>query len=116
MIGCSRTRRFPRRWRYTSFDGFDTQHAASPRTNSDVDNLRYIERVRVDIGRRTLDAWRFDGMRAFDAVYVDDDGVVLRADLATRVSEGLSLNGLAEEFAPMDDRALWVRLLFPSEY
>ncbi len=96
--------------------GFDSRQSADARTNSDIDTLRYIERVRVDIGRRKRDAWRFDGMRAFDALYVDDDGVVLRADLATRVSNAMSLNGLATEFDPMDDRPLWIRLLFPSEY
>jgi hypothetical protein len=65
---------------------FDSELATRAQTNSAIDDLRYIDRGRVDVGARTLDAWRFEGMRAFDAVYVDDKGVVVRVDLASAVT------------------------------
>lgn len=97
---------------------FDHERAVSARANSDTDKLHYIERVRVEVGSRTRDAWLFDGMRALDAVYVDDDGVVLRVDLDMAGWYGISLSGATAEFDPQqaDLRDLWVRLLYPSEY
>ncbi len=99
---------------------FDSQRATRPQTNSEIDNLRYVDRVRVEVGPRTLDAWRFEEMRAFDAVYVDDDGVVLRVDLSASVATATapSTPGRTSPHEPMmvDDRGLFIRLLFPSEY
>jgi hypothetical protein len=97
---------------------FDHQAAVSPRTNSEVEKLRYVERVSVEIGRRTLEAWLFDGIRGLDAVYVDDDGVVLRVDLDMAGWYGLALAGSTVGFDPtqLGERDLWVRLLYPSEY
>ena len=97
---------------------FDHQRAVSSRTNSDVGKLRYIERVGVEIGGRTEEAWLFEGMRAFDRVYVDDAGVVLRVDLDAAGWYGMSLGGTTAGFDPsrLDTRDLWVRLLYPSEY
>jgi len=97
---------------------FDSETASSPRTNSDVEKLRYIDRVRVEVGGRARDAWRFDGMRAFDAIYVDDDGVVLRVDLADSVWDALLIGGLTGgvDLEEWGTRELWIRLLSPSEY
>lgn len=97
---------------------FDFKRAASPLTNSNVEKLRYIDRVRVEVGGRARDAWRFDGMRAFDAIYVDDDGIVLRVDLAARLSDALLLNGLTGgvDLEKLHTRELWIRLLSASEY
>lgn len=98
---------------------FDSATATDARTNSDIDDLRYVDRVQVGVGPRTLDAWRFEGMNAFEAVYVDDDGVVVRVDLAGTASVAV---GSRDEYATlaepsrMDNRGLWIRLLFPSEY
>ncbi len=58
-------------------------------------------------------------MRAFDAVFVDDEGVVLRVDLAATVSSWTAPSNVRSEIiepTQMDDRGLWIRLLFPSEY
>lgn len=97
---------------------FDSQEASHPRTNSDIEELRYRDRVRVDVGVRTLDAWLFEGMRDFDAVYVDDDGVVLRVDLAAPAAMALPRSGALADVDPglADQRDLWIRLLFASEY
>lgn len=96
---------------------FDSQEASHPRTNSDIEKLTYRDRVRVEVGARTLDAWLFDGMRDFDAVYVDDDGVVLRVDLAARMAADMPTDLRAVQGPTrMDTRELWVRLLFPNEY
>lgn len=96
---------------------FDSQEASHPRTNTDIEKLTYRDRVRVEVGARTLDAWLFDGMRDFDAVYVDDDGVVLRVDLAARIAADMPTDLRAVQGPTrMDTRELWVRLLFPNEY
>ena len=98
---------------------FESERATRAQTNSEVENLRYVDRVRVSIGRRMIDAWRFEGMRAFDAVFVDDDGVVLRVDLAASISTWpapLDVRSAPLEPTRMDNRGLWIRLLFPSEY
>lgn len=98
---------------------FDSERATRAQTNSEVEGLRYVDRVRVSIGRRMIDAWRFEGMRAFDAVFVDDDGVVLRVDLAATISTWptpLDVRSPLLEPTRMDNRGLWIRLLFPSEY
>lgn len=99
---------------------FDSQESSHPRTNSDIEHLRYQDRVRVEVGERTRDAWLFDGMDDFRAVYVDDDGVVLRVDLAPDAAMTMPRAGNQgiQDSSPTfnDTRELWVRLLFPSEY
>jgi len=99
---------------------FDSQEASHPRTNSDIEHLRYQDRVRVEVGERTRDAWLFDGMHDFRAVYVDDDGVVLRVDLAPDAGMSMPRAGSRgiDQANPGfgDTRELWVRLLYPSEY
>ncbi len=97
--------------------GFDFTRAASPDTNSVIERLRYLERVEVEVGSRQRDAWKFDRMGDFEAIYVDDDGVVLRVDFSGRSMLGLTGNeGLNVDPAQMSRRGLSIRLLFPSEY
>ena len=98
--------------------GFDFTRAASPETNTDVERLRYLERVEIEVGSRQRDAWKFDRMGDFEAIYVDDDGVVLRIDLAERSLLGLAVNGglASVDPTPMSRGRLSIRLLFPSEY
>ena len=98
---------------------FDSQEATRPQTNSDIEDLRYVDRVRVEVGPRTVDAWRFEGMTGFESVYVDDDGVVVRVDLEPSLASGaMPVDDLEMLEAPtrMDSRGLYIRLLFPSEY
>jgi len=98
---------------------FDSQAASHPRTNSDIEKLTYKDRVRVEVGTRERDAWLFDGMRDFEAVYVDDDGVVLRVDLAANAAMRMQTAQQAMyEGQPMmvDIRELHIRMLWPSEY
>jgi len=97
--------------------GFDFTRAASPDTNSVIERLRYLERVEVEVGSRQRDAWKFDRMGDFEAIYVDDDGVVLRVDFSGRSMLGLTGNeGLNVDPAQMSRSRLSIRLLFPSEY
>lgn len=97
--------------------GFDFTRAASPDTNSVVERLRYLERVEIEVGSRRRDAWKFDRMGDFEAIYVDDDGVVLRIDFSDRSMLGLTGNaGLNVDPAQMSRGQLSIRLLFPSEY
>jgi len=103
---------------------FDSQEATRPQTNSEIEKLRYVDRVQVEVGPRTLDAWRFEGMDAFDAVYVDDDGVVVRVDLASSYASGIGPVSQANpgtmpdmlEPSQLENRGLYIRLMFPSEY
>ncbi len=99
-------------------DGFDFTRAASPATNSAIERLRYLERVEVEVGSRKREAWLFDRMGDFEAIYVDDDGVVLRIDLSEGSMLGLSINGGLVSVDPtqMSRGRLSIRLLFPSEY
>lgn len=55
----------------------------------------------VEIGPRTVDAWKLDGSGQMGEVYTDPDGRVLRVDL---------------EPHPVTYGKRWIRLLFPSEY
>lgn len=55
----------------------------------------------VEIGPRTVDAWRLDGSGQMGEFYTDPDGRVLRVDL---------------EPHPVTYGERWIRLLFPSEY
>ncbi len=99
-------------------DGFDFTRAASPATNSVIERLRYLERVEVQIGSRKREAWLFDRMGDFEAIYVDDDGIVLRIDLAEPSTLGLSVSGGLASVDPAQMRRARrsIRLLFPSEY
>lgn len=95
-------------------DGLSAVH---PDVNSNIETLRYVERVRVEVGSRTREAWLFDRFGDFEAIYVDDEGIVLRADIMER-GRGLSINGSIASVDPtrLQGRRLFVRLLFPSEY
>ncbi|MGD8328709.1 MAG: hypothetical protein PVJ49_04685 [Acidobacteriota bacterium] len=99
---------------------FDSQEASHPRANSDIEHLRYQDRVRVEVGERMRDAWLFDGMHDFRAVYVDDDGVVLRVDLSPDAAMMMPRAGgqgvVGASPGSGGTRELWVRLLYPSEY
>ena len=99
-------------------DGFDFARAASPATNSALETLRYLERVEVEVGPRKRDVWLFDRMGDFEAIYVDDDGVVLRIDFSEPSIPGLSSNDGLVNVDPMQVSRgrLSIRLLFPSEY
>lgn len=101
-----------------SGSGFDFTRAASPDTNSAIERLRYIERVEVEVGMRTREAWLFDRMGDFEAIYVDDDGVVLKIDLSERSMFGLSGSEALVTVDPTQANRgrLSIRLLFPSEY
>ena len=92
--------------------------ANDPALHYDAETLRFIERVEVEVGRRTREAWLFDDMGDFEAIYVDDDGVVLRVDLSPMPGRGLSAEGIVFSADPtqMSGRRLHIRLLFPSEY
>jgi len=70
-------------------------------TYTEVEDLRFVERAAVKIGRRTRDLWMLEGPGGLGPIYVDDDGVVMRIDLP----------------APYGDAPQrWIRMLFPSEY
>jgi len=100
------------------YDELDSRAAMSVRVNSDVEKLQYVDRVSVEVGPRTRDAWRFRGMWTLDNIYVDDDGVVLRVDLADHFWQRIGLLGLTAGLSSdqLERRSLYVRLLFPSEY
>lgn len=98
------------------YRSFDSDLAIDARTNSDVETLRYVDRVRVDVGPRARDAWRFEGLRAFDAVYVDDDGAILRVDLGPLTAPALPNVSDPPGARGADMRELWIRVLLPSEY
>lgn len=99
-------------------DQFDAREARSMRVNSDVETLRYVERTSVPVGPRTHEAWLFRGMWTLDNIYVDDDGVVLRVDLADHFWQRLGVLGLTAGIGSdqLERRRLYVRLLHASEY
>jgi len=55
----------------------------------------------VEIGPRTVDAWRFDGNGQMGEFYADADGTVLKVDIDPH---------------PVTYGQRWIRLLYPSEY
>jgi hypothetical protein len=59
------------------------------------------EQVKLQLGPRTVDAWRLEADSPVDAVYVDGNGRILRMDL---------------EPQPNNPRRLYVRLLARTEY
>jgi len=99
----------------------DTDRGMSPQGNFSTRTLRYLERVEVQVGPRTREAWLFDELGAFKAIYVDDDNVVVRIDIVEGGKQQLGvigLSGAVANFDPTQRRArdLYIRLLFPSEY
>ena len=59
------------------------------------------EQVALQLGPRTVDAWRLSADSPLDAVYVDGAGRILRVDL---------------EPQPNNPRRLYIRLLGRTEY
>lgn len=99
----------------------DTDRGMGQQGNFSTLTLRYLDRVEVQVGPRTHEAWLFDELGAFKAIYVDDDNVVVRIDIVEGGKQQLGLIGLggvAANFDPTQRRArdLHIRLLFPSEY
>lgn len=99
----------------------DGDRGTGPQSNFTDQTLRYLDRVEVQVGPRTRDAWRFDELGAFKAIYVDDDNVVVRIDIVDGGNQLLGLagpGGAVGNFDPTQRRArdLYIRLLFPSEY
>ena len=75
----------------------------APLSNSSyhqTETLKFMERVSVQIGSRTTDAWLIEISNRYGPIYVDDDGGVIRMDLPP-------LPGGAER---------WIRMLWPSEF
>lgn len=64
----------------------DTDRGMGPQSNFATLTLRYLERVDVEVGPRTREAWLFDGLGAFKAIYVDDDNVDVRIDIVEGAS------------------------------
>lgn len=89
----------------------------APDANTIVERLHYRERVSVEVGSRQREAWLFDFMNIYEAVYVDDDNVVLRVDVS-ELGRQFTLAGSAVSVDPtqLRNRQLHIRLLFPSEY
>ncbi len=76
---------------------------ADPLSNStyhETETLTFIERVSVEIGGRTTDAWLIEISDHYGPIYVDDDGGVMRIDLPP-------VPGAPER---------WIRMLWPSEF
>jgi hypothetical protein len=76
--------------------------AITPSTYHEIETLRFNgERVVAQVGTRTRDAWVVEGPDQLAAIYVDDDGVVLRVDLPEFVANASQR---------------WIRMLWPSEF
>jgi len=69
-------------------------------TYNEVERLRFLERVAVRLGSRTIDAWLIEMNDHAGPIYVNDDGVVVRIDLPQRGES-------AERY---------IRRLWPSEF
>jgi hypothetical protein len=69
--------------------------------NYETSEIRMVEQTSVELGRRTVPAWRLELRRFHGAVYVDDGGRVLRVDINRHPRNGLPR---------------WIRLLHPTEY
>lgn len=74
--------------------------ATTVSTYHEVETIEFIDRVAVRVGERVVDGWRMETAGELGAVYVDDDGVVLRVDLP-------DVEGVPERF---------LRRLWPSEF
>jgi hypothetical protein len=75
--------------------------AGDPRNYFDRVRLRFGERETIEVGGRKATAWRLVPDDGIEAIFVDDEGKVLRIDLGSR---------------PPRMRENWIRLQFPSEY
>jgi len=73
----------------------------TPFSYHEIETLSYGERTSIRLGRRRQDAWMVQGPGQLLAIYVDDDGRVVRVDLPIRDDA---------------DPGRWIRLLLPSEY
>lgn len=69
--------------------------------NYETTEIRMVEQTSVELGRRTVPAWRLELRRFHGAVYVDDGGQVLRVDINRH---------------PRTSAPRWIRLLHPTEY
>jgi hypothetical protein len=69
--------------------------------NYETSEIRMVEQTSVELGNRTVPAWRLELSRFHGAVYVDDAGLVLRVDINRH---------------PRTSAPRWIRLLHPSEY
>ncbi len=69
--------------------------------NYETTEIRMVEETSVELGSRTVPAWRLELRRFHGAFYVDDGGQVLRVDINRHPRTG----------APR-----WIRLLHPTEY
>jgi hypothetical protein len=73
----------------------------SVRRNYETTEIRMVEQASVELGDRTVPAWRLELRRFHGAVYVDDGGQVLRIDINRH---------------PRTSAPRWIRLLHPTEY
>jgi hypothetical protein len=73
----------------------------SVRRNYETTEIRMVEQASVELGNRTVPAWRLELRRFHGAVYVDDGGQVLRIDINRH---------------PRTSAPRWIRLLHPTEY
>lgn len=64
-------------------------------------DVRFGERVEVEVGGRSLEVWKLEVGGRVRAIYLDDDDRVVRLDVAPH---------------PVTLEARWIRLLFPSEF
>jgi len=69
--------------------------------NYETTEIRMVEQTSVELGSRTVPAWRLELRRFQSAVYVDDAGQVLRVDINRH---------------PRTSAPRWIRLLHPTEY
>ena len=63
--------------------------------------IKVVEQTSIEIGRRTVPAWRLEMGRFPGRIYVDDGGQVLRVDINRH---------------PRNNKERWIRLLHPTEY
>ncbi len=72
----------------------------SASTYHETETLEFVERVSVQIGGRTTDAWLIEISNHYGPIYVDDDRGVIRIDLSP-------VPGVPQR---------WIRMLWPSEF
>lgn len=63
--------------------------------------IKVVEQTSIEIGRRTVPAWRLEMGRFPGKIYADDGGQVLRVDINRH---------------PRNNKERWIRLLHPTEY
>jgi len=69
--------------------------------NYSPSEIKLVEQTSVEVGRRTVPAWRLELRRFPGKIYVDDAGQVLRVDINRH---------------PRNNKVRWIRLLHPTEY